>query len=615
MEGVVSPGGRVDRFSLAVGLALLALMAGFRILSGAGLGLHPGEEGAVPSGFLFNALDNLSYASWAQQSAQGRLLFENLYTTEAHGRILFNVFFLLAGGIARFTGWAVSGTITLLGALGAFATLVVGLHAARALGFSRTASRWGILWLAFASGLSAPLGALSPLLGTDPFVGADLAYQDAVAFSTFLVYPYHSFALGLLSLVLWLAARLLARPPGRRLPAAASLAVAAALLGLTHPYEVMALLGASALFWASARRAGDGGGEARLGLLAAIAVAALPVAIYVTWVSAQPVWARYAAAATTLPVGRLSWVVGYGALLPLSLLGAWLSFRDPAMVRARLLACWVVPVLFLLIVVGVDRTRISNGAQLPICLLAGLGWAALLERIRRISSGARRAAAHFGVGVALPFFFATSLFLLVAVHHPHRYDAQLLRAARVARAQAPGGVPTLLADVEAGALLPGLSGVRVYAGHWALTPDFEAKRARLAEAGIIRAAAPGGGGSAATLRALRELIASSRADFLLLRAGSPADAIAEGRLALERVATEGPWRLYRVSRHLLAGGGRCRVGEPGAGPPARGRGRAQLERRALGDALRARPHPVAGADRGDRPCRGIPGADPPAGAA
>ena len=134
MEGVVSPGGRVDRFSLAVGSALLALMAGLRILSGAGLGLHPGEEGAVPSGFLFNALDNLSYASWAQQSAQGRLLFENLYTTEAHGRILFNVFFLLAGGIARFTGWAVSGTITLLGALGAFATLVVGLHAARALG-------------------------------------------------------------------------------------------------------------------------------------------------------------------------------------------------------------------------------------------------------------------------------------------------------------------------------------------------------------------------------------------------------------------------------------------------------------------------------------------------
>jgi hypothetical protein len=76
-----------------------------------------------------------------------------------------------------------------------------------------------------------------------------------------------------------------------------------------------------------------------------------------------------------------------------------------------------------------------------------------------------------------------------------------------------------LTDPDAGGVLAGLFGERVYAGHWSLTPGFRKKSEQLKNAGI-EAAVPGNSGYDPSL--LAGLIRDSRSDYVLLRRTAPA---------------------------------------------------------------------------------------------
>src|SRR5689334_10685799 len=91
----------------------------------------PDSAGQVRYGSLTNPSDTLCYLAFAEQSAQGQLLFENLYTTDPQRPALFNLFFMLAGKIARFAGSSASFAYTLLGAIGACVAVVATLRCAQ----------------------------------------------------------------------------------------------------------------------------------------------------------------------------------------------------------------------------------------------------------------------------------------------------------------------------------------------------------------------------------------------------------------------------------------------------------------------------------------------------
>jgi hypothetical protein len=63
-------------------------------------------------------------------------------------------------------------------------------------------------------------------------------------------------------------------------------------------------------------------------------------------------------------------------------------------------------------------------------------------------------------------------------------DPEIVFAGERVRQDARTDLPTVLTDREAGNVLPGLWGMRVYVGHWMLSPDYERKVKEIEAAGL-----------------------------------------------------------------------------------------------------------------------------------
>jgi len=105
-------------------------------------------------GALFNLNDALSYASWASQAKLGYVTFSDLFTTEPHASVMFNLYFLSLGLLSRITGidplYLMEFSSFLLGPASAFAILLV----ARELKFSPFAQALSIALVLLGSGLA-----------------------------------------------------------------------------------------------------------------------------------------------------------------------------------------------------------------------------------------------------------------------------------------------------------------------------------------------------------------------------------------------------------------------------------------------------------------------------
>lgn len=507
------------RFPWIVGGLLVILLLGYRWGTGAGWGLRPplSQQGSVATGILFNVGDNLSYSAWSQQAKQGQWRLQNLYTTDKHDAVYVNVYFGVVGRISAWLNVAPFGVMVCLSVLMALFTVVLLYHCALALGFPVIWARWTAVFVAFSSGLSAPWHFFCQLLGIYATSGADVKYLDAFAFSTFFVYPYHAFALACLGLLMWLWIRLETHPVTWR-GLALCLGVALVLVW-THPYEPVVFLGS----WGGWLVLMSLHAEQRLhqkrrwlGLLAIGVVVGSGIA-YNLWVSSLPVWKSFAGASLTLKESAGYWLLGYGMLLPATLLGLVAIRRHSHWPVSLWPGLWTLGMVALLLG-GVPQTKICNGGALPMCLMAGAGWGWLWDRIVVITRPELRRGAVVAYGLGTSLFFITSVSLLFYVFRPHHVDASLYRVAAIIRQHHPHGHPVVLSDFGSGATLPGLFGFHVFAGNGGLTPKFMEKRDILAHAGIEvpLAAIPPAFHNKVWLFFL-QLIDQTQANFVLLR--------------------------------------------------------------------------------------------------
>src|SRR5262249_48812208 len=96
-------------------------------------------------------------------------------------------------------------------------------------------------------------------------------------------------------------------------------------------------------------------------------------------------------------------------------------------------------------------------------------------------------------------------------------DPEIIAMGRTAREDHPSSqAPIVLADGIAGLILPAAA-VRVYAGHWAFTPEYTRKLAELILAGLQPGVAPGSRLSGAVASRLRELFDRIQPDYVLVR--------------------------------------------------------------------------------------------------
>ncbi|MCI0413626.1 hypothetical protein L0222_12605 [bacterium] len=464
-------------FPFIIAISSVLLLIGYRWIIGAKLGLFdlPTASESLPSGALYNAEDIYGYAAWIIQAKQGHFMLSDLYTVEPHGRYYFNIFFLAVGTIARWFSIPSITALFLFGIAGTVILLITIFYAALRFGMPEGAAKWSCILAAFSSGMSGTINLIGQVAGVKTPPGADLRYQDAILFSTFYAYPYHSVSFALLSIVVLLIASYDNRELSgeKRFLPVFLLSVAVLFMNFTHPYESILLTGAYGVYYALyLLRNNKTSSDTRSWILLVLASITVPATIYHWWVSQHPVWDEFAKTTFSWQANRLFWLLGYGLSLPASFIGLWICFKHPEYKRIRWMGVFPLMLFLLLVVFNIKQTKISSGGHFYLCILAGLAVYLIKEKILRITRiPVRRICCLLGT-VVLSLFFINSILLLFFIYSSLEYETELLKAVKTIRHNSSQAHPLVLSDVQAGVILPGLGGVRVYSGHLSMTPHY-----------------------------------------------------------------------------------------------------------------------------------------------
>jgi len=477
-----------------------------------GVSLIPAIYGVThePEGKIFlwtnelSARDLYTYFAWMEQSARGHILTMNPFTTEDHGRLLFRPLLVLGGWLARLPGVSPMGAWQLLRLVGGVALLLLAyrwialfLHGRheRRVAFLVTATSSGIGWLANRAGW-----------GWNP---TDMWVPESITFLSIYHYPHFAVSLALMLFILIRFHEALLGRSGRSAPAAIPAGIAAFFLAWIHPFDVVSVLAILAAW--TAYLAWRGGGEGvsaptnlRLTAIRTYLLIVLFIVPVVLWqvflLGHEPVyemWTRSIHGGSPAP---LSYIAGFGLLLPLAAVGAIRCFagRRAGITNDRPtgnahdhpidggpdssggipLAILIMPLLWIGVTiilvyapVGFQR-RLVQGVHLPLSLLAGCGITVLLERLRLRAGRPARALILAPLLLLLALSNVDRLRLDIADYATGRAPYYLAREYFDAfqwlrRETSPDDA--VLSSIQVGSFIPAFAGNRVFLGHGELT--------------------------------------------------------------------------------------------------------------------------------------------------
>jgi hypothetical protein len=446
-------------------------------------------RGSVWSGLQFLSPGDLNvYLSYIEQARQGRLLFENLYTTEKLLPVL-NIFWLLAGALARLLH------LSPLAAYHAIRTLLIPPLVAVTYclisfffpDMKRRLTAFGLF--VFGSGLGlyfAPIFASSQPAGGSYQWPIDMWVAESNTFLTMLYSPH--FIASLLLILLAMLLLLLAFGSGSWRQAAAA-GLCGLLLFEFHPFHAPTLYAVPAawLFWLTARRRATFRQWLMYGLFVTISSPAVIYHYYLT---------HYDTSASALMQANLTitpqiWhvIIGLGAISLLWPFGLLLARRqEPAAAdRWDFLVAWVA-VQGLLIYSPISfQRRLIEGIEFPLVMLSVpvLFW--LAGRFWRWVGPERTYGyALCTVMVVIVFLPSTVSAMVRSLDAYHSNNPPIFFYSRDEgsvmewlRLSTPSDA-VILSSTSIGNDIPGLTGRRVYAGHWVNTIDLTRKHDEIA---------------------------------------------------------------------------------------------------------------------------------------
>ncbi|MCS6775126.1 MAG: hypothetical protein RMJ43_13030 [Chloroherpetonaceae bacterium] len=458
----------------------------------------------------YNLDDSCVYLSWMQQASQGALRAYNLFTTDPQGGTLLNPFFLLLGQIGRVTGIPLIGVYhgarLLLGVLFFytiwwFTDLITTDASLR---------RRMLLFVAFSSGL----GWLPHWWDTPPLhAPIDTWQPEAITFLSLLLSPLFIFSLCLQIAILGLLYLSTSRRNYRHAVLAGAMGF---VLGLTHSYDVLsvsAVWGTYLLFQTFQKK----GAMLHAWMSTAIAGALTAPAVFYIYFQyrTEAVFRARADVATLSP--PLHWVIiGYGGTLLLAILGiralrtssashsssegnvTTTPIHTTSPPAVPFLVVWMVINIAVAYAPGLAfQRKMLQGAHIPIALLAAAG--ASHGVLPRLPASLRTS----------PFTMPALLFLLALTNlrfvsreimnyaanrsqtGQHRTSLQPgeIQALKWIREHTPPGsnvqpLPWVIQitqqgrirrapyDMTLACLTPGMTGRKVYCGHWGETPNY-----------------------------------------------------------------------------------------------------------------------------------------------
>jgi len=415
--------------------------------------------------------DYYGYLAWIRQARDGFLLFREQFTTEPHGRIFFHPLFWLAGAIPRATGLPLMAGWWIVQAL---CTLALPLALDRFI--AESTSDRAVRWTAFAaavtgSGIGWMWGDLDGVAWERRPI--DLWMPESGVFQTLTTSFFPLSAALAIQLMAFVSGIRLAHRGWRR--DAITLGLWATALLAVHPYDIASTGGVLAVFMLLFARS-----RWRSFLLAgAIAV---PYAAYcLAVVFLDPVFSAHRGALQERPT-LLATAAGFGIPLGVAAVAALAPGARALLDEFRFLAVWIVTGLILSqLPLGFER-KLLWGLSVPLALLSA---SVIVSGLRRLTAGSPAQTGRQIRAAGLLAFVS-----LCAVGSVVQYHAQLRRMAAAGpedavleedleacrwleSAVAPG--EAIVAGTPIAAMIPGLTGRVVFAGHWAQTIDLPRK--------------------------------------------------------------------------------------------------------------------------------------------
>jgi hypothetical protein len=235
------------------------------------------------------------------------------------------------------------------------------------------------------------------------------------------------------------------------------------------------------------------------------------------------------------------YLLGYGMLIPLAMLGA-LSFVSEGSEKGRFLLVWVLVVAVLLYVPFNSQRRFVEGTIAPLAILSARGIVAYIWPGLRRRGHARMimpvTALIFALTIPSTLFFLVGLTSGALEHSPPSYQADsILKAMRwlelnTARDQ------VVLSSLSSGNQIPAIAGNTVVLGHWAETIHFEEEK-QAVEAFFDRNTTDG---------ERRHILERSRVSYLFYGPDERqlGDYDVESSPLLRRVYADGPYAIFEV---------------------------------------------------------------------
>lgn len=410
--------------------------------------------------------DSFGYMAWAQQAAQGHLLFQMKFTALPNSPFLFNPFFLAAGWLSHLFGGNIGFSLFALKEIGVACFL---------LAFFKFIDDLGLNWFQSVTatilvGVSSGVGGLLAWLGlgnpATNFSG-DLWVVDMNTFWSLLWNPLFPWSLTLMLLSLFWLNR--GSRDGRHSDFWRG-GAATGVLALVHPYSQPLLFSFAALVTLLRGRA------TALGYLFRFAAAALPCVAYLGLVMAfNPIISRHDFRGEMASPSPANYALGFGLPL-LFVVAGLLAGRGQFVKRFWPVLLWFALSAVLAYFPFWFQRKLIFGAHIPLCILAAVSLDLLLNRLPAPRTRGRVTAVS--AVILLPLLVSTPVYLLARENREVRANTggyyyvsrDVMAGLHFLKTKTkPGDV--VFARIETSRLIPGLAGNTVVWGHWAQSVD------------------------------------------------------------------------------------------------------------------------------------------------
>ena len=343
------------------------------------LGHRLGDADWIFTGLFINVEDG-TYLSAIEQGRLGSWVYRNFFTTELHRPVFIQGFYLALGHVARLLGvtavtmwhlalWLVDLILFIL--LYPFIARFIGQPAGRWTAYALMVLGGGFDWWQF------PLA--FERANTLEAVPLDLYTPETHTFFSTLTYPHFVAGIILIMLTFWwtMLALTASVDSQRRWLLVIGAGLANTLLGVVYPFLIFLLAAVLGLYylyliWPSRTILWP-----ELLRLAVIFVIPLPLFLYYTWaISTVDVFKLWNAQAVTLTPQPLHLILAYLPYLILAgfSLKSWSNWRPERQTAVSLLWVWVIAVFILLYMPLNPQRRFVEGFQLPLAILAAIGF-------------------------------------------------------------------------------------------------------------------------------------------------------------------------------------------------------------------------------------------------